>query len=154
MQPMLDSLEKTAKTLNETADYYNQLIEAANERLEAIGLGIPFWWEDRSFCPGPTEEVPIDPDDLSSKRRKEWTDHSLGFDKINGKWQLGIRWERWAEVVNPYHGNLENELIEYVISPLLSSSRQLRLATGPKLAEFLESLNAEFTELGKGPEKE
>lgn len=133
---LFSSLETQANQLNSVAESANNALEAAQNRLVNLNIGIEHWHPiplDRSDQTGSTEAH-----DTSIEIR-----FLLGFAKVDGKWCLAVKKVRHesgffeGDMGCPY----TNEYLETPAVPLLSQSRNLRLTALNMLPEFLEQLS-------------
>ena len=144
LNSLFSSLETQANQLNSVAESANQALEAAQNRLVNLNIGFEFW-----------HPKPLERSDLTGSTKAHDTSTEilslLGFAKVEGKWCLALKKVRHesgffeGDMNSPY----TNEYLETQPVPLLSQSRNLRLAALNLLPEFLEQLSEQVSNLLK-----
>jgi hypothetical protein len=136
-----EQLSILSQQLNEQSETLNDTIEEWNKRLEALRLGITVWLD---FDPLTTTGVYYEPDE-NGNRWKKRDDVVLGYDRIDGRWQLAVKevYLVWSQ------DRRGEEQVEYdspqEVTRLLSSSRELRMQAMSKLDELVRRIKRELT---------
>ncbi len=136
----LSRLEAEASALNEAAGTLNHLIDALNERLAPMDVGIEF------FLPTHLECVDVTDGDDDNQDQIFHDVTVLGYARAAGKWQLAIGRRTEASVKHPELAHDQcvlHSLGEWHIQPLRAVSRDLRTKAAGYIPELLSQLASE-----------
>ncbi|HTR24274.1 MAG TPA: hypothetical protein VMI10_09830 [Terriglobales bacterium] len=130
----LAELSSLAQQLNTKSNNLNGYIEALNQQLAAMNIGLEFYMKHPPlFTSGKRL------DDRTSPPTKYEENTYLGWDKLGEKWELTVK-----EVTTEYQWNDDSREVEAVDSeeytPLLKASRELRLKAVDHFDDLLETL--------------
>ena len=132
------SLAVSAASLNKFSERCNVELASAQDRLIALNIGIEHWYSRPLIR---TEKT----GDFGAYETETQFITLLGFAKIRGKWVLGTK--EMKLISGFYQGDLdspfENRYEHTEPSPLLDSSREIRLRAVNALPEFF----SEFAEI-------
>src|SRR6187200_2594364 len=92
MSPLdFSRLQKKAETINQQSDELTAAIQAINEKLNTLNLGV------EAFC-----QRPFASSELEETKR---LDHYLGYGKLGGKWGMIVRSETTVPTSHDRHGD-------------------------------------------------
>ena len=118
-------LSKTALSINEASDKLSKVIERLDNALRSLNLGVAAWVEINSTSD----------DDLC------WETHYIGYDKIAGKWCIGLK-----EASGNFNWPERDEGNVWVFSDGPREMRIRAVEHVPKLIETLNSLGNKMAE--------
>lgn len=135
---LFKSLSNIAKQLNSESDSVNATLEAFEEKLNALNLGIEVWVTERAGDP----LIVTDPE--GDSRRSTRSEAVLGYHKdlIHG-WGLAVKWfevEEWIETDAKEEYPRKQKFNPSPPMRLLEASRDLRIVALDKLPRLLEAL--------------
>ena len=142
MSPPLDfsSLEKKAKTINQHSDQLTAYLEAINDKLNSLNLGIEV------VCPNRFDWV--------EGEEESEIDSYLGYGKLQSTWGLLVR---FVKTIPTGHDNQGEPLGWRTLDTrklfLLSCSRQLRMKAVDEIQKLIKILETEAEKLGESVSK-
>lgn len=133
----LSQLSELGKQLNSDSNSVNAAIEALNEQLRAMNLGVEAWVQiaDSGFR--------LESQFETQRKYKDVT--LLGFCKIEDQWQLAINEQTVDYVPNADDHYEVDQLTEDDYTALLKAPRALRIEAVEHFDELLDKLKAEAT---------
>lgn len=148
MEPILKSLECTAERLNATADHANEVIRAVNGRLQQMGVGVEFWFDEiervalriETPAPEPTDESDETPGRISQ------VNYVLGYAKVPA-WQLAVQAQRYVPDPDAHYSGAATYDCAEQAYPLLSADREMRIKAAALLPEFLAAFTKHLEQL-------
>ncbi len=129
----LSQLSQLGKQLNSSSDSVNTAIDALNDELREINLGVRAWVK--------IADSGLKWDSVRTQKYCYLT--SLGFCRIEDQWQLAINEQRIDYVPDPDDRFEVNEVTEDDYTPLLRASRELRITAIEHFDELLDKLKTE-----------
>jgi len=136
MSPLdFSRLEKKAEKINQQSDQLTAAINAINEKLNSLNLGV------EAFC-----DRLFDCIDLDGKKQ---CDYYLGYGKIDAKWGIIVRGEITVPTSHDRSGDPEGwKTIEVQEKQfLLSCSRRIRMKAIDSISSLIEALEKEVDQL-------
>lgn len=143
MDTIFETLQKTASSLNETADSANDLIRTTNERLGAMGAGVAF---SSAECVLRQERISQHNEDKDREEDGGYALYVLSYAKIHGTWQLGVQKQRYTPGTRNIVGDYDLAGSE-ADEPLLSADREMRIEAASMLPTFLQEYNVHLAKL-------
>lgn len=137
----LSALESQAGTLNTLSDQVNSKLTDIESRIVKLNIGMEFWYS-----------YPIHRDDsvgtFSLDSTSEQDVQVLGLAKVSGSWCLAVKPIKLVKgfYEGDYRAPFENRYAAGKVQPLLSASRDLRIAALAHMPEFLEKLSEHVRE--------
>jgi hypothetical protein len=134
----LSELSTLASELNSQSNNLNALIQELNNQLAEQNLGIEFWL-DR-----PLESTGVLQDTQYSPPRKYEENTYLGYDKLEERWQLALKYE----TIEFEWNRDEREaapIREYSYAPLLKGTRDMRLMAVEEFDNLIDGLKKHVT---------
>lgn len=142
LDSLFSSLESQVNRLNSAAEDANGTLEATQQRLVNLNIGIELWFSkplERGDMMGGIKPHEISTEVLSL----------LGFAKVDGKWCLAIKKVRQESGF--FEGDMScpftNEYLDSPPTALLSQSRSIRLNALAALPEFLKEISERVSKL-------
>jgi hypothetical protein len=147
MRKTLDTLAKTAATLNTKTDQLNEIVADVEQEFQAAGVGVTVWLNALL-------------DSSSTERRYQANDDEqqwpidvtfgweLGFAKVEGEWRISARYVRHEQ-----SGDDVESFEERAPIPLVKAPRIVRVEAAPLLETLAEVTNTKMEAYIKGIER-
>ena len=142
------ALEDQAARLNEASANANKTLAAIEKRIVALNIGFEVWLDEPIAIGAPAGSA--GPFDISTTPIK-----ALGIARIGGKWVLAVKPMKFVDGF--YEGDTgspyRNQYTDGEEIPVLSASRELRIAALQALPKFLHKLSQEMMAKTNGIER-
>jgi len=139
LQAVFPALEAQAARLNDASDNANRVLASVETRLVNLNIGLEVWY-------APAIDSADSEGDLGPYKTSSRVIQVLGFARVDGKWCLAVKPIR--VVSGFFQGDMdcpfENQYAAGPPSPLLKSSRGLRLAALRAMPKLLAQLNEQM----------
>ena len=141
----LSELSRISKQLNSDSNSVNEAIEALNEQLREMNLGVEAWVQiaDSGFK--------LESEYEGSRKYRQST--LLGFSRLTVQWELAINEQTVYYVPDRDDRSEVNELTEDSYSALLKASRELRITAVEHFDELLDELKKQANRMLAGVER-
>jgi len=134
----LKDLEPLAAQLNPSSDELTKALEAIQQRLNELALGVEAWLDNT-----PDELAhEIDWPDPDNDSRRTWRSHELGYGRHGDGWALLVRTMDYPQFISG-SGEWEFEAdgsYELERKPLLRSARALRVEAVGRIPTLVDAL--------------
>lgn len=164
----LNDLNPLAKRLNAATDEFNQVLEAIQERLNALALGVEAWLDqsvhqeltrevDRTWAEHHGRQVENWPEDFNDEviLRRSVSVRELGYGRFGDGWALLVRTMTYHEAKDADGWSVvaDEPAEERERKPLLRSARQLRVEAVDLIPNLIERLHYEASQVIDAVEK-
>ncbi len=130
---LFSDLSETAATLNRESDTINSIIEHFEDALRKLNIGLEVWLD--------SDVLTADRHTLSSPVGDtiELVEYQLGYAKLRGQWQLGIR----QAVYQLDNGGFDQAMEVKSYQLLREASREMRIASLRLFPTLLQAIKKE-----------